>query len=146
MKIVNGVLKNISKTDIINGKLIVPEGVTKIEAECFKDDSSLIEIKLPSTLNIIFWGASKLEKIEFKNGLMIIGDMAFSDCYQLKEINLPDTITYIGENAFNNCISAKSIHIPTSLELINNETFYNLKNLEEIYIPKNIKEIATNAF
>ena len=150
MEIVNGILKSISELDIVDGKLIVPEGVTKIEAECFKNNSFLIEIKLPSTLNVIedyaFWGASNLEKIEFKNGLTSIGDMAFSDCHQLKELNLPDTVTHIGENAFVNCISVKSVHIPTSLNSINSEVFYNLNSLEEIFIPKNIKNIAIDAF
>ena len=65
-------------------RIVIPEGVTEIENWCFEGCSSLVEVKLPSTLKAIKAGA-------------------FADCVNLTEIELPAQVTEVGEDAFKNC-------------------------------------------
>lgn len=50
MKIENGVLKEISEEDVINGELIIPEGVEEISDNVLVYSKSLKKIIIPSTL------------------------------------------------------------------------------------------------
>ncbi|MBQ7528461.1 leucine-rich repeat domain-containing protein [bacterium] len=58
-------------------RLILPEHITKIGNNVFKDCSSLVEVDLP-------------------NNLTTIGDYAFAYCTSLESVDLPDTVTTIG--------------------------------------------------
>ena len=48
MRIENGVLINIDKSDIINETVVIPNGVTKIGSDAFKEWKSLREIHIPN--------------------------------------------------------------------------------------------------
>lgn len=53
---------------------------------------------------------SKLIEIVLPEGLLTIGNYAFSDCRELKKIDIPSTVTNIGEGAFQHCNSMKEIN------------------------------------
>lgn len=67
-------------------KVIIPEGVEKINAYAFANLTALEEIVLPSTLNSIeygaFYGCTSLKKISFsgENNLQIVNQNAFEKC------------------------------------------------------------------
>lgn len=80
------------------------------------------------------------------NGVVSIGDEAFSYCEKLVRITLPNSITDIGSNAFSYCNSLRSINIPNVVESIGDNAFACCRNLERIIIPESITEIGYMAF
>lgn len=59
-----------------------------------------------------------MTSITIPNGVISIGEFAFSDCTSLTSITIPDSVTSIGDKAFADCISLKSITIPDSVTSI----------------------------
>ena len=76
-------------------KYEIPEGVTKIGWEAFKDCTRLTSITIP-------------------DGVTEIGAGAFKGCSCLTNITIPDSVTKIGENAFEGCSSLKSVNATNS--------------------------------
>lgn len=103
--------------------------------------------------------------ITIPNGVLAIGEKAFSNCESLLSIDIPDSVTYLGSEAFKGCYSLREIDIPHSVESIGYSPFddtewfsersviyvgsiiYKVRNLFEVFtIPDRIKSIYSNAF
>ena len=86
-------------------KVILPEGIEKINAYAFANLTALEEIVLPSTLTAIeygaFYGCTSLEKITFsgENNLIIINQHAFEQCDLQGTLELP-SVCVISDYAF----------------------------------------------
>lgn len=119
-------------------KVVIPEGVEKINAYAFANLTALEEVVLPSTMESIeygaFYGCTSLKKITFsgENNLKIISQNAFENCdlrgtltldsicvisdyafagnQQLEGIVLSDTLLSVGQYAFAGC---KKLNNPT---------------------------------
>lgn len=124
-----------------NKNIVIPDSinnnkVTSIGYECFKNNNSIEEVRLPRYLEIInhkaFYGCAKLQKITFNDNLLKIKDNAFSQCINLKDIEFPDKIQEIGEKIFEGCKNIKSISIPKSTQIISHTAFNNCPNLLKI--------------
>ena len=118
-------------------KVDVPEYVTNIY-DVFKDNTSIEEVTLPSSMNVLsqdaFSGCSSLKEITLPDSVTAIGDNAFSGCTSLKEITLPDSITKIGSSAFSNCILLEQLELPPNLEKINARICANCTSLKYVYV------------
>lgn len=77
------VLKKVNCTD---AHVVVPEGVTEIGYQSFKDKTRLQSVELPNTVTTIRREAFRL-------------------CTKLKDINIPDSVTDIEDDAFKLCLS-----------------------------------------
>ncbi len=108
-------------------KVIVPDGVTKIDTSAFGNCFTLVEITLPDSIKEI--GAS-----------------AFYNCSSLERINLSEGITRIRSGAFFGCESLQSITLPQSLTQIEGRAFYGCVGIDCIEIPKNVQSIDSTAF
>lgn len=88
-EIKNGVL---NKYNAESGEIrvIVPDEVTKINKEVFKNCTNVVSIVLPDSLTCI-------------------EEYAFSGCTSLIEIVIPESVTSIGERAIENCKSLVKI-------------------------------------
>lgn len=95
-------------------KMIIPEGVTRIETEAFLGCTSLTEIVIPE-------------------GVTRIGRGAFQACSSLTNITLPSTITSIGASAFSECSSITEIVIPEGVTSIGNYAFASDMQSHDIY-------------
>lgn len=77
---------------------------------------NLSEVRLPSTLKIIgfgaFFGDNSLRHIVLPNGLTDISDCAFGNCINLSDVNIPQSVVKIGESAFTDCTSLSYLKIP----------------------------------
>ena len=97
--------------------------------------------------NSVFY-SDGFSSIKLPETLRIIGDNAFSGCYNLGRIEIPQSVVRIGDNAFNYCRNLEKIEIPQNVVRIGNECFYNCHSLTSVIIPVNSKlsEIGYRAF
>ncbi len=98
----------------VSGELTLPDGVTMISSETFKDNKTLTKIVLPGSMETIgdkaFYNCSKLVSVNLPEGLKTIGENAFYNCDLLPEtMTVPGTVTSIGRNAFSSCDGLKRI-------------------------------------
>lgn len=88
-------------------EVVVPDGVTKIDAEVFRKKSKITSVVVPE-------------------GVREIGDFAFQECTKLERVLLPQSLEMVRKGAFDYCRSltelifprARSLRIPTSRSII----------------------------
>lgn len=128
---------------------VVPHGVTTILKYAFSA-SFLLEVELPSSVTTICNGAfeasSELKHITLPEGLVTIGERAFSDCCDLEEIEIPSTVTAIGDSAFDSCFDLADLTLSEGLISIGNYAFYSCDALCGVEIPKTVQTIGRSAF
>lgn len=121
MVISNGILFNIDKRNIVDGKLIIPDGVTEIASDAI------------SCKNFDF--------VSFPKTLKKIQSQAFFNCKNLMDVNIPDSVETIEYQAFCGCKSLDKVILPASLKTLEQEAFSNC-DLDEIVIPKGIENLG----
>lgn len=95
--------------------LVIPEGVTRIEALAFRDAEYITSVTLPNSLTSIglqaFCGTSHLPYVTIPNNVTSIGNNAFQGCLRLTYVIIPESVTSIGEYAFDQCYELSSVKI-----------------------------------
>lgn len=106
-------------------KPVLPEGIVFIQNQVFID-SNLKEVYFPKSLRYIgsdaFAYSKKLEHVDLNEGLEVIADRAFMNCYNLKNITLPSTLKCVERLAFYNTGIKSFGSIPEGCE-ISSEVF-----------------------
>lgn len=105
----------------------IPEGVTEIRGDTFKN-------------------CDDLEEVQLHDGIVDIHAGAFSGCSDLKTIALPKYITEIHANTFEDCEDLERIHIPYGVTRIAAHAFAGCEDLQEVYVPDTVQEIRSSAF
>lgn len=105
----------------------IPEEVTKIEREAFKELSKLWGISIPDSVTEI-------------------GDSAFMNCTNLCTIRIPNGVTVIAASTFHGCSNLESVTMPDGVTGIGSQAFYGCSSLKDIRIPDSVTEIAADAF
>ncbi len=120
-------------------KVIIPEGVERIDAYAFANLTALEEIEVPSTLTDIAYGAfyncTSLKKITFsgENNLKLINKSAFENCALEGVLELPRGYV-IGDYAFAGNEKLEGIHVAETLQSIGDYAFAGCKNLKDVQI------------
>jgi len=87
----------------ITTDIIIDDGITKIGSQTFLYYNSLINLRLPNTLqeigNSAFQGTMDLKTVQLPSGLTTIGEAAFA-ANRFDSITIPNTVTEIGGQAF----------------------------------------------
>jgi len=73
-------------------------------------------------------------------GVLSIGDNAFSFCDRLKSLTIPNSVTSIGQYAFSWCERLTSLDIPDSVTSIGGNAFYECSGLTLIVAPGSFAE------
>ncbi len=66
-----------------------------------------VTVVLPKSIEAIYDSFKEeiwLSKVYLPDGLKIIGEKSFSDCYNLEYVNIPDSVTEIDKYSFRNCV------------------------------------------
>ena len=136
-----------------NGKrsvLDIPEGVTQIADNCFKNRTSITSVNMPESLISIgqsaFEGCSNLRSVDFNDALESIGNYAFRSCSRLVSAVFGSKLETIGLQCFYNCYSLCSVLLPEIIESIDYSTFEGCTSLENIIIPDSVTRIVSSAF
>ena len=101
--------------------------LSHIPNETFKENHSLVSVKIP-------------------NGTVSIGWSAFTNCHNLTDVDIPDSVTTIEDWAFSSCIKLAMVKLPNNIKKISQHLFHGCASLKEIKIPNAVTEIDNFAF
>ena len=128
-------------------RIEIPEGMTAIDNNAFKNNTKLKEVILPSTLKSIgisaFEGTS-LSKIELPSSLTYIGENAFANIKTLTEITIPKFVES-ASYAFYGDVNLKKVIFEDGIVTIPPRVLHNT-GIEEIVLPSSVKTIGSYAF
>ncbi len=112
--------------------------------------TSLSSVVIPDGVIAIgedaFSSCSFLSSIAIPSSVTTIGDGAFSFCSSLSSITLPNSVTTIGDGAFSFCSSLSSITLPESVTTIGDNAFNSCSSLSSIAIPSSVTTIGKSVF
>ena len=80
------------------------------------------------------------------DGVIEIGEAAFSDKKLIISISFPESVTMIGKMAFRGCAALESVSLPRGVESIGNRAFMNCSALKSICVPDSVKTMGTYGF
>ena len=130
--------------------VVLSDGVTKIQTECFSGYVNLTDIEIPGTVKSIgtnaFNGCTSLTDIEIPKGVTSIEGNAFFGCTNLTSVEIPEGVTSIGNYMFYKCTNLTSVKIPEGVTSIGSSMFYQCLKLTDIEIPDTVTSIGENAF
>jgi len=84
--------------------------------------------------------------VDAKEGLLEIGNEAFSSCINLERFKCPNSLKRIGMAVFYNCEKLNKIELNEGLEVIEGGSFLGCKQLRNIKIPSSIRKISSMLF
>ena len=138
--------------------ITIPEGIERIEdggwynthyQGAFTGCQMITSITLPNSITYIGSYAfyqSSLTSIVLPEGLIGIGNNAFSECSSLANVTFSPNLTTIGDNAFGGCRKLATVNLPTGLITINQNAFTGCSSLTELRIPSSVESIGASAF
>ena len=131
----------------VDGNVYTKDGATLVKYAPGKTDA---EFKVPEGVvtigNYAFSGCRNLVSVTIPESVTSIGDYAFNDCAHLKRVNVGANVAKIDNYAFANCICLTEINIPEGVTRIGNYAFRNCRKLKRIVIPESVAEMGANAF
>lgn len=139
-------------------RIVLPLQTTKIEADAFRNCSSLHTIEVPTLVESIETsaGCTALTEINVqagnshyssKDGVLLSGDgkdILWFPMGKGGEYTLPATVTTVGDYAFRNC-RIETFHFADGLTSIGKYAFYN-SSVKEVSLPSTVKQIPTGLF
>lgn len=120
-------------------KVKLPDSLTHIGREVFRECTWLRSIRLPKSLRVIgdeaFRRCYELESISCPAALLSIGDGAFDECFNLYHVRFNKGLLRIGSRAFNGCESLSELILPAGIEYIGPDAFRGCSDLEAVLVP-----------
>lgn len=133
-------------------EVTLPDTITEIRGQAFKNDYSLTKVNIPKNLKYLgggsFANCKSIKSVEIPDSVTYIGGEIFSGATSLESVKLSKNIKEIRGNSFEECHSLKKIEIPDKVTRIGGHAFYGCDELSEVTISVNSKlnEIGSSAF
>ncbi|MDB4660563.1 leucine-rich repeat protein, partial [bacterium] len=120
--------------------ITIPDGVTSMGDNMFRDCSSLTSIIIPNGVSRIgdnmFRECISLTNVITPNGLTSIGKRGFFGCSSLTSIAIPDGVTNIGFQAFYSCTSLTRVTFLGAAPTVGSEAFFGVAEGAEVIVPE----------
>ena len=133
----------------VAGEYEIPDGVTTIEIQAFRECEMLTSIVMPETINKIgrgsFQNCSSLTSINLPDGITSIGESSFARCSSLENIHIPGSLTQIGKQAFASC-AIKEVHLHDKVTDMGMGIFQNCNKLEHVTLPESMNDLPETTF
>lgn len=129
-------------------QVVIPSGVTEIEAGAFNGTTTLTAVTLPEGLQTIgdrAFRKTMLERIDIPDSVTKIGTNAFNKCTALAAVQLPAGLTQLGDYAFCECAALETIALPDSLSSVPYFAFAR-SGLRSLAIPASVRKLEAKAF
>ena len=140
-----GAFKNAAITEI---KISQDSALDTIGNNAF-EASKITSISLPEAVTVInsetFKNAANLKSVELGSNVSKIGKSAFEGTKALTEINLPDTLRNVSAYAFKNT-GLVTANIGNGVVRIGTEAFADNKSLKEVILGENLERLGTGSF
>lgn len=144
-------------------RVVVPDSVARIGDEAFARCPGLAAIGLSRGLTHSVEGAfitrdfeitdgklvkyrGEMRHVEIPEGVLEIGDHAFSNNAVIESVAIPAGVTKIGNRAFAYCKRLRSVSIPGSVGAVGDCAFLGCKSLRGVTLPPGVERIGDHAF
>ena len=132
-------------------ELVLPEGITRIGREAFRECPMLELSKLPESVTEIddyaFSYSPRVAFTEFPANLERIDDGAFRECIGLKNLTFGKALESVGTYAFEGCSMLETVDMSaTRLTAIGWGVFSGCAILDEVILPETVTRIENEAF
>lgn len=165
----NSICDDVEVPDAINGRFVnelksgpcvfrnvsfSPNSIIKeITDSNFADSTSLVSIKLPSSIitirNRAFFNCINLNKVVFMENtrLGFIGKESFYNC-GIKNLIIPRTVKYIGSKSFYSCKKLELLVFQekSSLDRIGDQAFSQCDEIKSVVLPRSLTKIGAKIF
>lgn len=149
------------------GDITIPDNVTNIAKEAFKNCSGITSVIVPSQVYSIgenaFLNVPKLTYSGIATGApwgalelnLIDGDFVYADGAKkylkeyngrLDDVSIPEGVETIGKQAFYLNRYVKNVTLPSTVKTIEYQAFHWTDNLKNISIPSSVESIGAEAF
>lgn len=148
----SGSMSVISIPVAVKGVVNIPDKVTTIENDAFKNRAKLQKVvfgeesKATSFGLNAFSGCAELTEIVLPKNLKTIRDYCFQNCRKLTAIELPSGVTKIEQSTFSGCSELSTVNLPSALKEIGSSAFMSCKKLTQIHIPASVTSLGKYAF
>ena len=129
-------------------KIVIESGVTSIAPNAFSGCWPLDEISLPEGLVTIGDGAfsgSGVKEITLPSSVTTIGKSAFSFCSKLTEITIPNKVSALADSTFEGCHNLTSVELPNMLISIGSKAFSGC-GMQALALPASVTSVGSEAF
>lgn len=89
---------------------------------------------------------TNVKNVIIPDGILAIGEYAFSQMRSLRKVTLPNTLLAICADAFEGCANLCEINFPDSLQAIGEYAFSECKKLKGFTPPRDLRYIGSDAF
>lgn len=133
-------------------KIVIPDGITRIEAEAFKGVSGITSIDMCNSVKEIgdraFYRCRDLRSIKFSDSVQCISEYCCYECAELEMVSLPFSLNEIKSYAFSGCnklCGDYPLYLST-VESIGESAFSHCKSLYKVILAPTLKYIGKGAF
>ena len=141
--------------------IVFEEGVKELKGNLFYNNTSLTEITLPSSIEIIsgdvLAGSSALQRINipdsntryksYKNMILSKDGKILYSCSDTNKVTtIPNGVEIVWEFALHNNQNLTEVRLPNTIKEIKSNAFLSDVNLQKVTIPSSILNISSNAF
>lgn len=159
----------------VYGKLVIPEGVTKIGNNAFYNCTGVISITIPKSVNFIgdnaFFNTGYYnDYANWDNGLLYIGtnliavdnEKLADECRlftkttliasrvfsgsTITSVDMADNVEYINDYAFIKCSELETVNLSNNLKILGKSAFHSCSKLKKIEIPKSLTTLPATVF